>query len=56
MALRELSAEQHGDLVELESVGETPGEPVGIDDVIEMHEFLGDFNGDFQSLFSRSRR
>ena len=33
---------------------EDPGEPqdsVSIDDVLEMHEFLQDFDGDFQALF-----
>jgi hypothetical protein len=53
MALRQLSAEQRLDEVELEPEAQTPGEPVTIDDAIEMHEFLGNFDGDFKSLFSR---
>ncbi|HKG26877.1 MAG TPA: hypothetical protein VKB09_14605 [Thermomicrobiales bacterium] len=56
MALRQLSAEQRLDEVELEPEAQTPGEPVTIDDAIEMHEFLGTFDGDFKSLFSRTRQ
>jgi len=56
MALRQLSAEQRLDEVELEPEAQTPGEPVTIDDAIEMHEFLGAFDGDFKSLFSRTRQ
>jgi hypothetical protein len=36
--------------IELESDAET-GEPVTVDDVLEVHEFLQDFDGDFQALF-----
>jgi hypothetical protein len=39
--------------VEPELDGE-PGEAVDIDDVLEMHEFLQDFDGDFQRLFQDS--
>ena len=28
--------------------------PLNADDVLEMHEFLGGFDGDFRSLFARS--
>jgi hypothetical protein len=36
--------------IELEPDIET-GEPVSVDDVLEVHEFLQDFDGDFQALF-----
>lgn len=31
-------------------------EPVTVDDVLDMHEFLETFNGDFHALFARRRR
>lgn len=31
------------------------GEPVTVDDVLDMHEFLESFNGDFHRLFARRR-
>jgi hypothetical protein len=55
-ALRQLSAEQSADFVEIEPETEPRGEPVGIDDVIEMHQFLESFDGNFRSLFAKSRR
>jgi hypothetical protein len=56
MALRQLSAEQRSGLIEFEPEIEfkEPGVPVGVDDVIEMHEFLDTFDGNFKSLFSKS--
>jgi hypothetical protein len=54
MALRQLSAEQRSGLIELEPELEEPGEPVNVDDVTEMHEFLDSFDGNFKSLFSKS--
>ena len=36
--------------VEPEDEGE-PGEPVSVDDVIEIHQFLQGFDGDFKALF-----
>jgi len=36
--------------IEPEDDGE-PGEPVSVDDVIEIHQFLQGFDGDFQALF-----
>jgi hypothetical protein len=56
MALRRLSAEQTAEPVEAELSAESTAAPVGIDDVIEMHEFLDEFDGDFKSLFNPSRR
>jgi hypothetical protein len=37
--------------IEPEDDGE-PGEPVSVDDVIETHQFLRGFDGDFKALFS----
>ncbi|HEY8445615.1 MAG TPA: hypothetical protein VIL01_00760 [Thermomicrobiales bacterium] len=52
MALRRLSRE-HGMMSgEFEAPAE-PREPVTIDDVLDMHEFLKSFDGDFRKLFSQ---
>jgi hypothetical protein len=56
MALRQLSAEQRNGLIDLEPEVEEPREPVNVDDVIEMHEFLNTFDGNFTSLFAKSRQ
>lgn len=40
---------------ELEKV-EQGGQPVTADDVLEMHAFLRDFDGDFRSLFDERRK
>ena len=37
--------------VEPEVAEDAPADPVTIDDLLEMHEFLQDFDGDFQQLF-----
>lgn len=52
LALRRLGEEhlRTRTAVELEHSGE-PGDPVDVDDVIEMHEFLQEFDGDFKALF-----
>jgi hypothetical protein len=39
--------------VELEQTDE-PGDPVSVDDVIEVHRFLQEFDGDFKALFRGS--
>jgi hypothetical protein len=36
--------------IEPEDEGE-PGDPVSVDDVIEIHQFLQGFDGDFKALF-----
>jgi hypothetical protein len=36
--------------IEPEDAGE-PGEPISVDDVIEIHQFLQEFDGDFKALF-----
>ncbi|MCC7022183.1 MAG: hypothetical protein IT338_05115 [Thermomicrobiales bacterium] len=55
LALRRLGEEhiRSRDSIELEA-GDEPGEPVTIDDVLDMHEFLQGFDGDFQALFRNS--
>lgn len=55
-ALRQLSAEQGVGDDTVESGAARRGEPVGIDDVLEMHRFLATFDGNFKSFFARSRR
>ena len=37
-----------------EEVGEAGGTPVTVDDVLDMHEFLAGFDGDFARLFRAS--
>ena len=54
-ALRQLSIEHHSDIVEIEPEAEPVGDPVGVDDVIDMHDFLTTFDGDFNALFRRKR-
>lgn len=54
-ALRQLSVEHQSEIVEIESDAEPVGDPVGVDDVLDMHEFLTSFDGDFNALFRRSR-
>jgi hypothetical protein len=55
-ALRRLSAEESGDVFEIDPEAPDHGERVSVDDVIEMHEFLKSFGGDFKQLFARSPR
>jgi hypothetical protein len=50
--LRRLSAEHDGNIIEIEPEPVAPNEPVTPGEVVEMHEFLQTFNGDFKSLFS----
>ena len=53
LALRRLGEEHvRGRIdVEPEVAEDAPADPVTIDDLLEMHEFLQDFDGDFQQLF-----
>jgi hypothetical protein len=51
LALRRLNGEIEA---ELEAVGEEAaldGEPITVDDVLELHRFLQTFHGDFKALF-----
>ena len=52
LALRRLGEEHVLNRTSIEPEDEgTPGEPVSVDDVIEIHQFLQGFDGDFQALF-----
>ncbi len=54
LALRRLGEEHIRSKPEIEiepEVSGEPGEPVSVDDVLEIHEFLSGFDGDFQRLF-----
>lgn len=53
LALRRLGEEQIGAQVELDDSDLPDGDPVSVDDVLEMHSFLDEFDGDFQGLFRR---
>jgi hypothetical protein len=52
LALRRLGEEhvRSRNSIEPEDVG-PPSEPVSVDDVIEIHQFLQGFDGDFKALF-----
>lgn len=55
LALRRLGEEHVRSGSDIESPPEeAPGDPVSIDDVLEIHEFLQQFDGDFQALFRES--
>ena len=52
LALRRLGEEHVRTKVGIDTEDEgEPGEPVSVDDVLEIHEFLQGFDGDFQALF-----
>lgn len=57
MALRRLhedatgQAEEQIEIAELDEAAENPGPSIDAGDVVDMHEFLHDFDGDFQKLF-----
>ena len=52
LALRRLGEEHVRSQFERDAEFEEPGEPVSIDDLLDMHEFLQTFDGDFKALFS----
>jgi hypothetical protein len=55
LALRRLGEEHVKGSVDIEpELDGEPGEAVDIDDLLEMHEFLQDFDGDFLRLFRDS--
>jgi len=59
LALRKLSEKSIKNLVEAEQPSfelEAPpvGDPITPGDVVDMHQFLGDFDGDFRTLFRSS--
>ena len=52
LALRRLGEEHVRTRTDIEPEDEgVPGEPVSVDDVIEIHQFLKGFDGDFKALF-----
>lgn len=52
LALRRLGEEHVRGGIEIETEATAaPGDPISIDDVLEMHELLKEFDGDFQALF-----
>ena len=52
LALRRLGEEHVRTRTGIEPQDEgVPGEPVSVDDVIEIHQFLQGFDGDFKALF-----
>ena len=52
LALRRLGEEHVRTRTDIEPEDEgEPGEPVSVDDVIEVHQFLEGFDGDFKALF-----
>jgi hypothetical protein len=52
LALRRLGEEHVRTRTDIEPEDEdVPGEPVSVDDVIEIHQFLEAFDGDFKALF-----
>jgi DNA-directed RNA polymerase subunit RPC12/RpoP len=58
LALRKLSEQAIREIKEpekpdIESEAPETGEPVTAGDVIDIHEFLADFDGDFKRLFER---
>jgi hypothetical protein len=52
LALRRLGEEHVRTRTDIEPEDDgVPGEPVSVDDVIEIHQFLQEFDGDFKALF-----
>ena len=51
LALRRLGEEHIEPQAELDDEDVPDGEPVSVDDVLEIHSFLNGFDGDFQALF-----
>ena len=56
LALRRLGEEHVRTRTDIEPEDEgVSGEPVSVDDVIEIHQFLQGFDGDFKALFRSDR-
>ena len=51
LALRRLGEEHIGLQPDFDDEEVPDGEPVTVDDVLDMHSFLSEFDGDFQALF-----
>jgi hypothetical protein len=54
LALRRLSSDSGSDVVEIEAESVVSNEPITAADVIDMHQFLEDFDGDFIRYFRKS--
>ena len=48
----EITFETDGEFLDIQQYDEEPEDPVSVDDLLEMHEFLDSFDGDFQTLFA----
>lgn len=48
----EITFETDGEYFDIQHLDEEPENPVDVDDLLEMHEFLDSFDGDFQTLFA----
>jgi hypothetical protein len=48
----EITFETDGEFFDLHQYDEEPEDPVTVDDLLEMHDFLDSFDGDFKSLFA----
>ena len=48
----EITFETDGEYFDIQQDDEEPEEPVSVDDLLEMHEFLDSFDGDFDTLFA----
>jgi len=52
-ALQQLSIEHRSEVSAIEPESEAPGPIVDADDLLDMHEFLQDFDGDFLKHFAK---
>lgn len=48
----EITFETEGEFMDIDGENESPEDPVNVDDLLEMHDFLDSFDGDFKSLFA----
>ncbi|TXG78855.1 MAG: hypothetical protein E6R14_12100 [Thermomicrobiales bacterium] len=48
----EITFETDGEYFDIEPYNEEPEPPVTVDDLLEIHEFLDSFDGDFKTLFA----
>lgn len=48
----EITFETDGEFLDIQQYDAEPEESVSVDDLLEMHDFLDSFDGDFKSLFA----
>jgi len=48
----EITFETDGEYLDIQQDDEEPEDPVNVDDLLEMHDFLDSFDGNFKSLFA----